>query len=189
MNRHERLFLHIVEGDLTSHAQIRERFWEWLKRDEDERLKKNSGSAATLDEALDQWGAATNLELDAVDAHNLITQNDHAGDVQFALMICQPPASCVVGSLMTEGNRQTLTALGGLGDLELPLTDEPRAQSPMDAQPSDATLVGAQPTNADVDMTEMTTTHVEADQAPSEEMEVTSESVVSAQVQVPQPLL
>ncbi len=59
LNRHEKILLQAAEGELTSHAQIRERFWEWLKRDRDERLTRNSVSAATLDEALDQWGAAT----------------------------------------------------------------------------------------------------------------------------------
>ncbi len=41
--------------------------------------------AATLDEALEQWGAATNLELDAVDANHLTIDYDLARDVQFVL--------------------------------------------------------------------------------------------------------
>ena len=45
LNRHEKIFLQIAEDKETSHAPIIERFWEFLKRDRDERLTKNSVSA------------------------------------------------------------------------------------------------------------------------------------------------
>ena len=43
-------------------------------------------SAAVLDEALDQWSAATIVEVDAVDADHLTIEEDHAREVQFALV-------------------------------------------------------------------------------------------------------
>ena len=84
LNKHEKLFLNVIENEQTSNSKIRERFWEWLKRDRDERLTKQSVSAATVDEALDQWGVASISELDAIEARQQVIQEDYAEDVEQA---------------------------------------------------------------------------------------------------------
>ncbi len=105
LNRHEKILLQAAEGELTSHALIRESFWEWLKRDRDERLTRNSVSAATLDEALDQWGAATYLELDVLELNNSTIENEHARSVQTAINNLKTPSKlCARKALATQAS-------------------------------------------------------------------------------------
>ena len=196
LNRHEKILLQAAEGELTSHAQIKERFWEWLKRGRDECLTRNSVPAATLDEALDQWGAATYLELDVLELNNSTIENEHARNVQLAIDNLPAPSKlCArkpLASLVSEEGRQALAALGSLGDLELPMDGSlPQSQIPMETQPSSASATVMQATDPDVEMTVATATEAEPTHFVSEEMEVTvptpvNGSIASAPEQVPQ---
>ncbi len=159
-------------------------------------MTRNSVSAATLDEALDQWGAATYLELDVLELNNLTIENKHASHVHLAAnnlpthsKLC---ARKPLASLVTEESRQAIVALRDLGYLELPMDSNlPRTQSPMEAQPRSPSATVTRSTDSDVEMTGVTMTQVEPTQVATEKMDVTvptpvNDSVVSASEQAPQ---
>ncbi len=171
----ERTLLQVAEGELTSHAQIKERFWEWLKCDRVERLTKNSVSAATLDEALDQWGAATYLELDVLEMNNTTIEDEHAKSEQYAIDNLPAPSKLCAriprANFTTEESRRALVALGDLGDLDLPMGSGPAPpQSPMEAEPSSASAMATQVSDPDVEMDGTATVQTETTPAVTEEM-------------------
>ncbi len=96
-------------------------------------------------------------------------ENEYVRDVELALNNLPAPSKLrarrPVTSLMTEDNRQAFIALGDLSDGEPPLADyRPRVQSPMESQPSSVSAAVTQSVEPDMEMTETTTTRIDANQ-------------------------
>ena len=120
LNKHEKLFLNVADGDVTSISKIRERFGEWLNRDHDKRLTKKSVSTAAVDEALDKWGVASITELDAIEERHRVIEEDYDGDAQQAFQEVPVPsklcAKTSIVEMVTESSARQLSSLDDLDD-------------------------------------------------------------------------